>query len=114
MNDQTHEPYRKANNNPVYINKHSNHPQNIINEVPKAISKRLASISCNKNVFDRNIGIYNTALKNCAFDQTLTYDEQDKPISDSVNEESNQRKETQAKYYMAQPTIFYQHEDKCR
>ena len=48
------------------------------------------SISCNKNVFDRNIGIYNTALKNSGFDQALTYDEQDEPTSDSVNEESNQ------------------------
>ena len=65
-------------------------------------------------MFDRNIRIYNTALKNSTFDQTLTYDEQDKPTSDSVNEESNQRKETQAKYYMVQPTIFYKHEDKCR
>ena len=90
LKDQTYEPYRKPNNNPVYINKHSNHPPNIINEVPKALSKRLTSISCNKNVFDRNIGIYNTALKNSGFDQTLTYDEQDELTSDSVNEESNQ------------------------
>ena len=52
LNDQTYEPYRKSNNDPVHINKHSNHPPNIINEVPKAISKRLTSISCNKNVFD--------------------------------------------------------------
>ena len=41
-------------------------------------------------MFDRNIGIYNTVLKNSGFDQTLTYDEQDKPASDSVNEENNQ------------------------
>ena len=67
-----------------------NHSPNIINEVPKAISKRLTSISCNKNVFDRNIGIYNSALKNSSFDQTLTYDEQDEPTRDSVNEESKQ------------------------
>ena len=92
LNDQTYEPFRKPNNDPVYINKHSNHPPNIINEVPKAISKRLTSISCNKNVFDRNIGIYNTALKNNGFDQILTYDEQNEPTSDSVNEESNQRR----------------------
>ena len=39
LNDQTYEPYRKPNNNPVYINKHSNHSPNIINEAPKAISK---------------------------------------------------------------------------
>ena len=90
LNDQTYEPYRKPNSDPVYINKHSNNPLNIINEVPKAISERLTSISCNKNEFDRNIGIYNAALKNSGFDQTLTYDEQDKPTSDSVNEESNQ------------------------
>ena len=52
LNDQTYKPYRKPHNDPVYINKHSNHPLDIINEVPKAISKRLTSISCNKNVFD--------------------------------------------------------------
>ena len=89
LKNQTYKPYRKPNNDPVYINKHSNHPPNIINEVPKAISKRLTSITCNKNVFDRNIGIYNTPLKSSGFDQTLTYDEQDEPTSDSVNEESN-------------------------
>ena len=90
LNDQTFEPYRKPNSNPVYIIKRSNHPPNIINEVAKTISKRLTSISCNKNVFDRNIGIYNTAMKSSDFEQTLTYDEQDEPTSDSVNEESNQ------------------------
>ena len=64
----------------------------IINEVPKAILKRLTSISCNKNVFHRNIGIYNTALKNSGFNQALAYDEQDEPTSDSLNDESNQTK----------------------
>ena len=88
LNDQTYGPCKKANNDPVYINKHSNHPPNIINEVPKAISKRLTSV-CYTNVFDKNIGIYNTALKNSGFEQTLTYDDEDQPTSDSVNEESN-------------------------
>ena len=41
-------------------------------------------------MFDRNIGILNTVLKNSAFEQTLTYEEQDEPTSDSVNEKSNQ------------------------
>ena len=63
FNDQTYKPYRKPNNDPVYTNKHSNHPPDIINKVAQALSKRLISISCNKDVFDRNIGIYNTALK---------------------------------------------------
>ena len=60
-----------------------------MNEVPKAISKRLTKV-CNTNVFDKNIGVYNTALKNSCFEQKLTHDEEDQPTSDSVNEESNQ------------------------
>ena len=63
LNDQTYELYRKPNNELVYINKQSNHPPNIIADIPKAISERLTNISCNKNVLDRNIDIYQTALK---------------------------------------------------
>ena len=53
---------------PVYINIQSNHPPNIIADAPIAISKRLTNKSCNKNVFDRNVGIYQAALKNSGFD----------------------------------------------
>ena len=60
--EQTYQPYRKPNNEPVYIKIQSNHPPNIIADIPKAISKRLTNISCNKNVFDRNVGIYQTAF----------------------------------------------------
>ena len=45
LNEQTYEPYRKPNNEPVYINIQSNHPPNIISVVPKAISNRLTNIS---------------------------------------------------------------------
>ena len=63
LSDQTYEPYRKLNKEPVYINKQSNHPPNITADIPKAITKRLTSKSCNKNVFDRNVDTYQTALK---------------------------------------------------
>ena len=63
LNDQTYKPYRKLNNEPGYINKQSNHPPNIIADISKAISKRLTSISCNKNFFNRNVDIHQTALK---------------------------------------------------
>ena len=36
LNDQTCEPYRKPSNEPAYINKQSNHPPNIIADIPKA------------------------------------------------------------------------------
>ena len=38
-------------NKTVYINKQSNHPPNIMSDIPKALSKG------NKNVIDRNIHI---------------------------------------------------------
>ena len=37
--DNTYQPYRKPNSKTGYINKHSNHPPNILKELPKAINK---------------------------------------------------------------------------
>ena len=67
LNEQTYEPCRKPNNEPIYINLQSNHPSNIIDDIPKTLSKRLTNISCNKNAFDRNVGIYQAPLKNNGF-----------------------------------------------
>ena len=50
--NNTYQPYPKPNNEPVYINKQSNHPRNILKELPKAINKRFSDISCNENVFN--------------------------------------------------------------
>ena len=36
--NNTYQPYRKRNNEPIYINKRSNHPPNILKELPKAIN----------------------------------------------------------------------------
>ena len=54
LKDNTYKPYRKPNSNPIYIKKQSNHPPNVIRDIPKAISKRLSDISCNKNVFEKS------------------------------------------------------------
>ena len=90
LNEQTYEPYRKPNNEPVYINEQSNYPPNIITDIPKAISKRLTNISCNKNVFDRNVDIYQTALKNSGFDGKVTYNDQSEQGNNVNIEEANQ------------------------
>ena len=90
LNVQTYEPYRKPNNEPAYINKHSNHPPSIIIDIPKAISKRLTSISCIENVFDRNIDIYQTALKNSGFDGTIRYNDQSEQANNVNIAEGNQ------------------------
>ena len=90
LNDQTYESYRKPNNEPVYIHKQSNHPPNIIADIPKAISKRLTSMSYNKNVFDRNVDIYQTAFKNSGVDGAITYNDQSEQANNVNIEEPNQ------------------------
>ena len=105
LNDQTHESYRNPNNEPVYINKHSNHPPNIITDIPKAIiSQRLTSISCNKNVFDKNVDIYQTALKNSGFDGTIAHNDQSEQANNVNIEEANQ----------VQPVLFYECENEYK
>ena len=74
----------------LYINIQSNHPPNIIADIPKAISKCLTNISCNKNVSDRNVGIYQAALKNSGFDGKITYNNQSEQASNVNIEEANQ------------------------
>ena len=58
LRDNTYQPYRKPNSEPIYINKSSNHPKNIIKDLPKAIGKRLSDTSCNQEVFEAALPIY--------------------------------------------------------
>ena len=41
----TFEPYRKPNNDPIYVHKDSNHPPQVLKELPKTIGKRISTIS---------------------------------------------------------------------
>ena len=42
--NEIYKPYRKPNNKPLYINKHSSHPPNILKQLPKSIEKRILKI----------------------------------------------------------------------
>ena len=75
---------------PFYIDIQSNHPPNIIADVATAISKGLTNISCSKNFFDMNVGIYQAALKTSGFDGKMTYNNQSEQASNVNIEEANQ------------------------
>ena len=51
-------PYRKPDNLPVYIHKHSNHSPTILNDLPKSIAKRIPDLSSSENIFHNAIPIY--------------------------------------------------------
>ena len=51
LNSCIHKPFMKPNNTPLYVHKDSNHPKNIIKNIPKGINRRLSMISSNKTIF---------------------------------------------------------------
>ena len=75
--NNTYQPYRKPNSETVYINKHSNHPPNILQELPKAGNRRITDISCNQGIFDAAKSTYEQALRNSGCSEELKYKNKD-------------------------------------
>ena len=63
----SYKPYKKPNDVLLYINKNSNHPPQIIKELPKIINNRLSRNSSNSDVFNLSKEEYKTALKNSGY-----------------------------------------------
>ena len=74
LDADVYKPYIKPNTTPLYINKQSNHPPTIIRNLPAAINKRLSSISCNKEVFDKAAPVYKEALSKSGYTHKLEFD----------------------------------------
>ena len=85
-------PYRKPNNDPLYINIYSNHPSTTKKELRKMINKRLSELSCDKDAFDKAKGIYEKALNDSNFKSTLNF-----------NKEQNKRKNRNRKIIWFNP-----------
>ena len=71
-------PFRKPNDRPVYIHKLSNHPLNIIKNLPASISRRLTDISSDKASFAHAKLLYDNALKASGFSEEAEYIEEQK------------------------------------
>ena len=73
LSNNLYKPYRKPNNKPIYINKQSNHPPNVLKQLPKSIAKRISNTSSSKDIFDKSISIYQNALYESGFKEELKY-----------------------------------------
>ena len=85
----TYKPYRKPNNEPLYINCSSNHP-------------RINKLSYNKDTFDAAAPIYNKALKQSNFNTQLKY----KPRNTNTNTQCNRQQKHQNKHRMRLFTTY--------
>ena len=52
LDNNVYKPFRKENNKPIYINKHSNHQPSILKQLPKSIENRISETSSNLGIFD--------------------------------------------------------------
>ena len=73
LKEETYFPYRKPNNSPLYINIESNHPKNVIDDLPRGINKRLNEISANKDAFESCKADYQDALEKSGYKAKLKY-----------------------------------------
>ena len=79
LNSGTYYPYRKPNDQQLYINTNSNHPPRIIKQLPDNISQRISNLSCNETEFNKTKPIYENALKSCGLTHPLTYNNHGPP-----------------------------------
>ncbi len=73
LNNGKFKPYRKPNDDPLYINRHSNHPPSIIKQLPTSINKRISALSADEQTFHESAPIYQNALRHSNFDHKLDY-----------------------------------------
>ena len=87
-----HKPYMKPNNTPLYVHKQSNHPPNIIKNIPENINQRLSAISSNKNIFNQATKPYQDALKKSGYSHKLEYNPAHKDTSTHTTDNKRKRK----------------------
>ena len=71
---ETFRPYKKPNDQLKYVHTSSNHPKNILKQLPVSINRRLAKNSSNEDVFNKAKSEYEAALESSGYRNTkLTY-----------------------------------------
>ena len=77
LTNEKFKPYRKPNDDTLYINSHSNHLPSIIKQLPKSISQRILSLSADQTTFDHAAPPYNDVLKHSGFHTNIEYSPED-------------------------------------
>ena len=62
LGTSTDKPYRKPDNNPVYLDKISNFFKTVLEQLLKSVEKRISDISSNQNVLIQSITMYRDAF----------------------------------------------------
>ena len=88
LNNSNYKPYHKPDNEILYIHQDSNHPLMILKQIPTSIEKRISTLLSNETKFNDSKEIYQKALENSGYRQTLKYH----PSSENVSNIKRNRK----------------------
>jgi hypothetical protein len=88
--DGSYSPYRKPDNNPLYIDKRSNHQTSITNHLLASINRRISSLSSSKLAFDYESNVYEAALHKSNYNGKLEYSP-DNPPTTTTQKRKRQR-----------------------
>ena len=91
LTDGTYYPYRKPNNETLYIDRNSKHPPTIIKHLLAAIGQRISDISSSKEHFNKAKPHYESALKQSGHDEKLIYTERKKPATHTARNSREKR-----------------------
>ena len=89
LSDSSYRPFHKLNSEINYIHRESNHPPNIIKQLPLSVESRLSKLSCDENVFTQAASAYQEALKRAGYNHKLKYNNSDKYNSNNNNNQDN-------------------------
>ena len=91
FNSESYYPYRKPNDRPVYIHTQSNHPPNIIKNLPASISRCLTDISSDETAFGDAKPIHDKALADSCFCEMTEFLEDRKSSSEKRKRKNRRR-----------------------
>ena len=74
LNNGIFKPYMKPNDTPLYVHSKSNHPPNILKNIPLSVNKRLSNISANETVFEEAAKPYQEALDRSGYAHKLKFE----------------------------------------
>ena len=87
----THQPYRKPNDTPVYVNCDSNHPPSVIKQIPQAVEKRLSTLSSSEEIFRKAAPPYQEAVKESGYHVNIEYRKTNKDEGNKKEKQSKQK-----------------------
>ena len=78
LKNNTYRQWKKPNNDPMYVNKHSSHPPIVLKQIPPMIEHMITRNCSSEEEFDKIKDDYQRSLTNCGYMHILKYNPKEK------------------------------------